>query len=145
MMDRRQFVRNTTLLAAGALFAPGCGGLRSARGNAVANGRSTVVGTHGAYQTGLASWYGSEFAGRRTANGEIFDPDKVTAAHRSLPFNTLVRVTNLENGRSAVVRINDRGPFKRGRVIDVSRAGAHRLGFLYKGLVKVRLDIERWG
>jgi len=145
MMDRRQFLRHATLLGAGAFVAQGCGSVRSARGNSVANRRQTVIHTNGAYQTGLASWYGAEFAGRRTANGEIFDPNKVTAAHRSLPFNTLVRVTNLENGHSVIVRINDRGPFKRGRIIDLSRAGASRLKFVNRGLVKVRLDIERWG
>ena len=78
-------------------------------------------------QSGLASWYGPGFAGRLTANGEIFDPSQLTAAHKELPFNTLVRVHNLENGRTVVVRINDRGPFKPGRVIDLSRAGAESL------------------
>lgn len=92
-------------------------------------------------QTGIASWYGAEFAGRRTANGEIFDPNELTAAHKTLQMPSLVRVTNLENGRSLVVRVNDRGPFTKSRVIDVSRRSAELLGFKSKGTAKVRLDV----
>jgi rare lipoprotein A len=91
-------------------------------------------------QTGLASWYGPKFAGRRTSNGEIFDPSQLTAAHRTLPFGTLVRVTNLVNGRSVVVRINDRGPFKPGRIIDLSRAAADAVGMTRMGVANVRLE-----
>ncbi len=90
-------------------------------------------------ETGVASWYGDEFAGRPTANGEIFDPERLTAAHTTLPMPSLVQVTNLENGRQVIVRMNDRGPFKRGRVIDLSRAAADRLGFLAAGTAKVRV------
>jgi rare lipoprotein A len=89
---------------------------------------------------GIASWYGPGFAGRRTANGEIFDPGQLTAAHRTLPFNTHLRVTNLENGRSVVVRINDRGPFSGGRIIDLSRAAAERIGMIGSGTARVRLE-----
>src|SRR5215468_2627965 len=71
-------------------------------------------------QTGVASWYGPGFHGERAASGEIFSQRELTAAHRTLPFGTLVRVTNLENGRSVIVRINDRGPWKKGRVVDLS-------------------------
>lgn len=92
-------------------------------------------------QNGVASWYGPGFAGRRTANGEVFDPSQLTAAHRELPFNTLVRVTNEANGRSVVVRINDRGPFKGGRIIDLSRAGAEAIGMIGSGVARVRLDV----
>lgn len=92
-------------------------------------------------QEGRASWYGAEFAGRRTANGETYDPSQLTAAHPELPFDTLVRVHNLDNGRSVVVRVNDRGPFKRGRVIDVSRAAAESLGMLRAGTANVRLEV----
>ena len=93
--------------------------------------------------TGMASFYGSEFAHRRTASGERFDPSQLTAAHRTLPFGTRVRVTNLENGRRVVVRINDRGPYARGRVLDLSRAAARKLGFVNDGVTRVRLEILR--
>jgi len=89
---------------------------------------------------GLASWYGPGFAGRRTASGEVFDPGQLTAAHRSLPFGTRVRVTNLDNGRSVEVRINDRGPFKPDRVIDLSRAAAEAVDMLRSGIARVRVD-----
>ncbi len=91
-------------------------------------------------QRGLASWYGPNFAGRPTANGEIFDPGQLTAAHKTLPFGTRVRVVNLENGRTVVVRINDRGPFKPGRIIDLSRAAAEAIDMLGSGVVEVRLE-----
>ncbi len=92
---------------------------------------------------GLASWYGEQWRGRKTANGEIFDPDKLTAAHRVLPFGTVVEVTNLKNKRKIKVRINDRGPFVRGRMIDLSRGAARRLGMLKDGLVKVRIRVKK--
>jgi rare lipoprotein A len=90
-------------------------------------------------ETGLASWYGPTFHGRRTANGELFDSNGLTAAHRTLPMPVNVRVTNLENGRSLVVRVNDRGPFAHGRIIDVSERAAQLLGFYGKGTAKVRV------
>ena len=93
--------------------------------------------------SGRASWYGPGFHGRRTANGEVFNQNALTAAHRSLPFGTRVRVTNVNNGRSVVVRINDRGPFKGGRVIDLSAAAAHNLGMVHHGVVTVRLEVLR--
>lgn len=92
---------------------------------------------------GLASWYGTGHHGKRTASGEKFDMRKLTAAHRSLPFGTRVRVTNLRNGRKVIVRINDRGPFGGGRIIDVSRAAAVALGMLSDGVVPVLLEIMR--
>lgn len=92
-------------------------------------------------QAGLASWYGPGFAGRRTANGEIFDPSQLTAAHRELPFNSLVRVTNDRNGRSVVVRINDRGPFKGARIIDLSRASAEAIEMVGSGVAHVKLEV----
>lgn len=91
--------------------------------------------------TGIASWYGEEFHGRSTANGETFDMNAVTAAHKTLPLPSLVRVTNLENGRSIIVRVNDRGPFAHGRIIDVSRRSAQLLGFEREGTAKVRVEI----
>jgi len=92
-------------------------------------------------ETGIASWYGTKFHGRKTANGEIYDMNALTAAHRTLPMPSYVRVTNLENGRSLVLRINDRGPFARSRIIDVSRRGSQLLGFQQKGTAKVRVQI----
>ena len=91
-------------------------------------------------QEGLASWYGGKFQGRQTANGEIFDTNKFTAAHKTLAFGTVVKVTNLENGESTVVRINDRGPFIPGRIIDLSRAAAVAIGLAGKGVAKVRVE-----
>jgi rare lipoprotein A len=92
-------------------------------------------------ETGIASWYGEQFHGRYTANGEIFDLNQLTAAHRTLPMPTVVRVTNLENGRSIAVRLNDRGPYARGRIIDLSRRAAQLLGFEGQGTAKVRVQI----
>ncbi|WP_249171893.1 septal ring lytic transglycosylase RlpA family protein [Erythrobacter sp. JK5] len=91
--------------------------------------------------SGVASFYGRKFHGRRTANGERFDMSALTAAHRTLPFGTLVRVTNPRNGREVTVRINDRGPFVRGRSIDLSRAAAEQLGMISRGHASVELDI----
>ena len=92
--------------------------------------------------TGIASWYGPGFHGRRTANGETYDQFALTAAHPTLPMPSVVRVTNLENGRVISVRINDRGPFKNGRIIDLSRRAAQLLGFERKGTAKVRVEIQ---
>ncbi len=94
-------------------------------------------------ETGIASWYGPQFHGKQTANGETFDMYELTAAHRTLQMPSLVRVTNLENGRSLIMRINDRGPFKRGRIIDVSKRGAELLGFKTQGTAKVRVEVLR--
>jgi rare lipoprotein A len=90
---------------------------------------------------GIASFYGPGFEGRRTASGEIFDANELTGAHRSLPFGTRVRVTNLENKKRVVVKITDRGPFVRGRVIDLSHRAAQELGFASLGTVPVRLEV----
>jgi rare lipoprotein A len=92
-------------------------------------------------ETGIASWYGHAFDGKYTANGEVFDPNSLTAAHRTLPMPTVVQVTNLENGRSIELRVNDRGPFARGRIIDVSRRAAQLLGFETAGTARVRVKI----
>lgn len=93
-------------------------------------------------ETGIASWYGSDFHGKATANGERYDMDALTAAHRTLPMPTIVRVTNLENGRSIRLRVNDRGPYARGRIIDLSRRAATLLGFQDKGTARVRVQFE---
>jgi rare lipoprotein A len=89
---------------------------------------------------GLASWYGADFHGRGTANGEIFDADGITAAHPTLPLPSYVRVTNLSNGRSIIVRVNDRGPYAHNRIIDVSKRTAHLLGFTMRGTAWVRVE-----
>jgi peptidoglycan lytic transglycosylase len=96
-------------------------------------------------QRGMASWYGGKFHGRPTANGERFDKGKKTAAHRTLPFNTVVRVTNRKNGRSVKVRINDRGPFVGGRIIDLSRGAAKELKMIDDGVVPVEIKVLKWG
>ncbi len=93
------------------------------------------------YQIGKASWYGKRFHGRTTASGEPYDMFQFTAAHRQLPLGTLVKVTNLRNGESVVVRVNDRGPVPRGRVIDLSYGAATMLGLRAYGVQKVRLDL----
>ncbi len=98
---------------------------------------------HRLTEEGLASWYGPGFAGNLTANGERFRPCKRTAAHKTLPFDTRVRVTNLENGRKVVVRINDRGPYVDGRIIDLSKGAARVLKMLDSGVVKVKLVVIR--
>lgn len=92
-------------------------------------------------ETGIASWYGPKFHGKKTANGEIFDQYEVSAAHRTLPLPSIVRVTNLENGKSLKVRVNDRGPFAHGRIIDMSRRAAQLLGFEKQGTAKVLVEI----
>ncbi|MFW5694176.1 MAG: septal ring lytic transglycosylase RlpA family protein [Alkalispirochaeta sp.] len=90
---------------------------------------------------GIASWYGGKFQGRLTANGEVFDTNELTAAHRTLPFDTIVRVTNQDTNQSVEVRINDRGPFVDNRVIDLSRAAASRIGLTASGIAPVELEI----
>lgn len=92
-------------------------------------------------QTGLASWYGPKFHGKTTSNQEIFDMYDMTAAHRTLPFGTYVMVTNLDNDKSVTVRINDRGPFVKGRIIDVSYAAARMLDMLGPGIIHVRIEV----
>jgi rare lipoprotein A len=90
---------------------------------------------------GTASYYAEEFDGRKTSNGETYDMNALTAAHRTLPFNTKIRVVNLENMKSVVVRVNDRGPFKDDRVIDVSLEAARQLGLIAKGTASVQIEI----
>lgn len=108
---------------------------------ALLGGCSTFGGAgSGVSETGEASYYGDRHHGKKTASGERFDQRALTAAHRTLPFGTQVRVTNLNNERSVVVRINDRGPFVRGRIIDVSRAAAERLDMLRSGVAPVRIE-----
>jgi rare lipoprotein A len=95
----------------------------------------------GAVETGIASWYGYPYHGRRTASGEIYDMEKLTAAHRTLPFGTWVEVTNLDNHKRVRVRITDRGPFVEGRIIDLSLAAAREIDMVRAGIVKVRVQV----
>lgn len=96
-------------------------------------------------QVGLASWYGPGFHGNLTANGERFDMNALTAAHRTLPFNSYVRVTDLATGRSVIVRINDRGPYEAHRIIDLSARAARELGITTDGTARVRVELEDAG
>ncbi len=117
------------LAAAALLLAAGCA--------------TAPPGRPGSSQRGMASWYGPGFHGRQTANGETYDMHAMTAAHRSLPFDTVVEVRNRDNGRRARVRINDRGPFVRGRIIDLSRAAAAALGMIGPGVARVEITVVR--
>jgi len=100
-----------------------------------------AVEPRGPIQAGIASWYGPDFHGKPTSSREIYDMHDLTAAHRTLPFGTHVMVTNLENGRSVVVRINDRGPFVKGRIIDLSYAAARALDMIRAGTARVRIEV----
>lgn len=93
---------------------------------------------------GIASWYGSDFNGRLTANGEVYDMYKMTAAHKTLPLGTVVKVTNQDNGMTAEVRINDRGPYVKGRIIDLSRTAGRAIGMREAGTANVKLEVVRW-
>ena len=103
------------------------------------------IKNHPKTQIGIASYYGKKFHKKRTANGEIFNMYKVSAAHKSYPLGTKVRVTNLENGKSIKLVINDRGPFVKGRIIDLSYKAARKLDFVNQGTAKVRIDVIRLG
>jgi rare lipoprotein A len=122
----RHSVRRLAVVIAAGLLAASC-----------ATQRPEVI------QTGIASWYGPGFHGKTTANGETFDMNRLTAAHRTLPFDSVVRVTNLGNSRSVDVRINDRGPYAGNRVIDLSREAARRIGMIEAGTARVRLELLR--
>ncbi|RMF10309.1 MAG: septal ring lytic transglycosylase RlpA family protein [Candidatus Neomarinimicrobiota bacterium] len=95
--------------------------------------------------TGISSYYGKDFHGKLTANGEVFDMYGLTAAHKTLPLNTVVRVTNLDNGKSVILRINDRGPYVKGRILDCSYGAAKKLGFVQQGTARVRIEVLEWG
>jgi rare lipoprotein A len=136
-----------TIAAAGIALAVGlaaCTG-SSPRFSPAAAPHMQVGGSYTALEEGMASYYAEEFNGRKTSNGEVFDMNDLTAAHRSLPFHTKVKVTNLDNGLSVVVRINDRGPFVEGRIIDLSLAGAKAIGMIGTGTARVRLEVEEFG
>lgn len=94
-------------------------------------------------QVGLASWYGAQWKGRETASGEIFEPERLTAASPSLPLGSIIQVTNLRNGKTVRLRVNDRGPWHGHRILDVSRAAARMLGFVERGVTRVRIRLLR--
>jgi len=132
------------LLCAAALGLSACTG-SSPRFTAAKTVKVETGGSYSAREEGIASYYADEFNGRRTSNGEIFDMNKLTAAHKSLPFNSVVKVLNLDNGKSVVVRVNDRGPFVEGRVIDLSLAGAKAIGMIGTGTARVALEVLEFG
>ena len=115
--------------------------LMTAASSLFADTASRYPVTLGTELQGLASWYGGKFHGRLTSSGEIFNTNDMTAAHKTLPFGTIVKVTNQDNGKSALVKINDRGPFVEGRIIDLSRAAAEQLDMIGQGVARVSLDI----
>jgi rare lipoprotein A len=129
------------------VFLGGCSSSPRFTKDVSGSSRNTPSDSRRSLQTieGIASFYSTEFHGRKTANGETFDMYKMTAAHRTFPFNTKLRVTNLENKRSIIVRVNDRGPFKMHRIIDLSYAAAAQLSMLSTGTAKVRLEVLEWG
>src|SRR5713226_3373362 len=128
-----QMRQSVCVAAAAWMLLSGCGGKK----------RASLPGAAriGATETGVASWYGHPYHGRHAANGEIYDMEKLIAAHRTLPFGTWVRVTNLANDKSVEVRIIDRGPFVGGRIIDLSHAAAEVIDMVGSGIARVRLDI----
>jgi len=133
-MRRRSVVLGLGLVGL-TLVAPGCAGTKRPAGLTTAPPEPTkrIVG--------LASWYGQRHQGRPTASGEMYDMNKLTAAHRTMPFGTRLRVTNTENGRSVVVRVTDRGPFASGRILDVSLAAAKALGMVGDGVAHVEIAV----
>jgi len=123
---------SSAVLLLAALTLAGCGG-----------GSQELSTEPGSVQEGLASYYAHRFHGRTTANGEIYDENKMTAAHRTLAFGTKVRITDIVSGKAVVVRINDRGPFVAGRIIDLSYRAAEELDMINAGVVEVRLEVLR--
>ena len=113
--------------------------------NGMSRKQIEAIKNHPRVQVGIASYYGSKFHKKRTANGEIFNMYKISAAHKTLPLGTKVRVINLKNGKSLTMKINDRGPFAKGRIIDLSYKAAQKLGFVNQGTTKVRIEVIRLG
>lgn len=113
--------------------------------NGMSRKQIEAIKNHPRVQVGIASYYGSKFHKKRTANGEIFNMYKVSAAHKTYPLGTKVKVTNLENGKSIKLIINDRGPFAKSRILDLSYKAARKLDFVNQGTTKVRIDVIRLG
>ena len=133
----------TLVVLVAAVALAGCGHKKRARVRPPVPPRSPVVVQLGDTEEGIASWYGHPYHGRAAADGEIYDMEKMTAAHRTLPFNTWVRVYDLDNQRTAEVRIIDRGPFVDGRIIDLSHAAARGLEMIGPGVARVRIEVIR--
>lgn len=132
-------LRNAVVIVCLGVFCVSCGFSRYLHVPIFGGGGANIGGV----ETGDASWYGPGFYGKKTASGERFDKNKLTAAHRTLPFGTKVRVTRRDTGRSVVVRINDRGPFVRGRIIDLSKAAAKRIDLIGIGVAPVLIEVIR--
>ena len=111
--------------------------------NKIRNGSKNVK--HKKLMIGISSYYAEDFHGKLTANGEVYDMYGLTAAHKTLPLNTIVRVTKLDNEKSLILRINDRGPYVKGRILDCSYGAAKKLGFLANGTTQVRVEVIEWG
>ncbi len=141
-MMRKQAVHNWLILLSTTLFLYSCGIARTgmvATSTPDAGGPARGARAGAAIQSGMASWYGPGFHGKKTANGEVYDMDDLTAAHRTLPFNTRVRVLNKMNGKQVDVRINDRGPYVGDRIIDLSRSAARAIDMIGPGVAEVEL------
>jgi rare lipoprotein A len=138
-------MRISLVLVAASLALVGCGHKKRARVTPPppAARRAPATANIGDAETGIASWYGHPYHGRPAANGEIYDMEKMTAAHRTLPFNTWVRVYDLDNNKTTEVRIIDRGPFVDGRIIDLSHAAARQIEMIGPGLANVRVEVIR--
>ncbi len=101
--------------------------------------------SHRRFMKGVSSFYAEDFHGKLTANGEIYDMYGLTAAHKTLPLNTIIRVTNINNKKSLILRVNDRGPYVKGRILDCSYGAAKKLGFINNGTAKVKIEVIEWG
>ena len=117
---------------------------KSSKKNNIGKKKTTFKKSKTNYK-GISSYYGPKFHGKLTANGEIFDMYGVTAAHKEFPFNTVIRVTNEKNGKSLLIRINDRGPYIPGRILDCSFGAAKKLGFVGEGTAQVKIEVLEWG
>jgi rare lipoprotein A len=136
------YLRLSLAIALGAILLAGCAHKKHARRTPPPPAPVPAAAAKlGHTETGVASWYGHPYHGRRAANGEIYDMEKLTAAHRTLPFDTWLRVVNLGNGKSVEVRITDRGPFIEGRIIDLSHAAARAIEMIGPGIARVRIEV----
>ncbi|MES2765984.1 MAG: septal ring lytic transglycosylase RlpA family protein [Bacteroidota bacterium] len=146
----KSIFKNIVVFSIALLFLQSCassvrfsssGSKTDSKGNPQTGGGTPI--TPGATFRGMASYYADKFDGRTTANGEIFDQNELTAAHRTFPFGTVLKVTNIKNNRSVVVRVNDRGPFAEGRILDLSRRAAEELDIIRAGVAEVEIEVLR--